>query len=130
MERTSADTAAVLACEEQRRCALLAADGAALDRLLDEALVFVHSTGVRDDRASYRAKVADRVIEYLELAFLDLGVDVRDGVAIVSGRMEARVRRDGQERPVRSLYLTVWQRDRALPGAPWRLRAHQGTPMA
>lgn len=115
----------VLRWEQQRRGALLAGDAEALALLLSDSLVYVHSTAVRDGKASYLAKLQGGALRYRALAFSELAVQTSPGVAAVSGRMDATVVKDGQERAVRSLFLTVW-----VPEAgAWRLRAHQGTPL-
>lgn len=111
--------------EQQRRDALLAGDADALASLLSDGLLYAHSTAVRDDKASYLAKLRGGALRYRALAFSELAVQAGPGVALVSGRMDAIVVKDGQEKPVRSLFLTVW----CPEGGGWRLRAHQGTPL-
>lgn len=116
----------VLALEERRRQALLAGDLPALQRLLAEDLVYVHSTGACDGRDSYLAKLAGGSLQYLELDFSSLQVQVLSQAATVSGRMTALVSKDGQRKNVASLFMTVWAR--GVDGE-WRLHAHQGTPL-
>ncbi|MDO8768562.1 MAG: nuclear transport factor 2 family protein [Burkholderiaceae bacterium] len=110
---------------EQRRCeAMLAGDVLTLKDLLSEQAVYVHSTSVRDSRASYLQKISSGALRYLQLFFSDLDIQISDGVVLVAGCMAATVLKDGQQKAVRSTFLTVW-----LPeSGGWRLRAHQGTP--
>lgn len=110
---------------EQRRCeAMLAGDVLTLNGLLSEQVVYVHSTSVRDSRASYLQKISSGALRYLQLSFTDLEIQVSAEVVLVAGCMAATVLKDGQEKSVRSTFLTVW-----LPeSGEWRLRAHQGTP--
>lgn len=117
--------AQALQWEQQRRAALLAGDATALAPLLSEQLAYVHSTAACDGRASYLAKLQAGTLRYRALAFSELTVQAGPGVALVRGRMDATVVKDGQEKAVRSLFLTVWMPE---DGA-WRLRAHQGTPL-
>ena len=128
MDRADAQHA-VLAAEEWRRQALLSADLEALQVLLADALVYVHSTGASDSKDSYLAKLRSGSLRYQALQFEDLqarGVGQAGDAVVVTGRMVAEVLKDGQPRAVRSLFMTVWAR---APGAaPWRLCAHQGTP--
>ncbi len=121
---------AVLRAEEQRRQALLAGDGAALQTLLADDLVYVHSTAASDTKTSYLAKLQSGSLKYLSLQFDDLQVRLAGHCAVVTGRMSAEVSKDGQARQVRSLFMTVWSAD-GDGGAPaqWTLRAHQGTPV-
>ena len=61
-----------LALEEGRRLALLAGDVAALQDLLAQELIYVHSTGVTDTKESYVNKLSRGVLKYLELQFAHL----------------------------------------------------------
>lgn len=116
-----------LALEEGRRLALLAGDVAALQDLLAQELIYVHSTGVTDTKESYVNKLSSGVLKYLELQFADLQARTFDQTIIVSGRMSARVRKGEQDKDVASLFMTVW-----ICGTDgvWQLQAHQGTPIA
>ena len=120
------DTRFVLALEERRRQALLAGDLPALQGLLAEGLIYVHSTGVCDRKASYLAKLSGGSLKYLELNFSNLQVQVLHKAAVVSGRMAATVSKDGQQKNVASLFMTVWA---CGSDDVWRLHAHQGTSM-
>ena len=119
-------TALVLALEERRRQALLAGDLPALQDLLADDLVYVHSTGACDGKASYLAKLSGGSLKYLELNFSELHVQPLQQVAVVNGRMAAVVSKDGQRKNVASLFMTVWA---CGADGTWHLRAHQGTPL-
>lgn len=122
-----ADTLSMaLALEERRRQALLAGDLPALQGLLADDLVYVHSTGASDRKDSYLAKLAGGGLKYLSLAFGEQRTQGLPFAAIVGGRMSAVVLKDGQQKNVASLYLAVWACD---PDGIWRLHAHQGTPL-
>lgn len=118
------DARFVLALEERRRQALLAGDLPALQELLADGLVYVHSTGVCDRKATYLTKLSDGSLRYLELNFSNLQVQVLQKAAVVSGRMAATVSKDGQQKNVASLFMTVWACE---SDDVWRLHAHQGT---
>lgn len=120
------DTRFVLALEERRRQALLAGDLPALQGLLGDSLVYVHSTGASDRKESYLAKLSSGNLKYLELNFSDLQVQSLQQAAVVSGRMAATVSKGGQRKNVASLFMTVW--GCGADGA-WQLCAHQGTPL-
>ena len=120
---------AVLQREQLRRDAMLAGDSAALDALLSDALVYVHSTGVHDTRDSYLRKIRDGAMRYLRLELCDLQAQVLPGVALVTGTMQAMVLKGGQEKHVSSVFLSVWVPDPSDTCGAWRLRAHQGTPL-
>lgn len=115
----------VLALEERRRQALLAGDLSALQGLLADELVYVHSTGGCDRKATYLAKLSSGSLKYLSVNFHDLQVQHLQQAAVVTGRMAAQITKDGEPKAVASLFMTVW--GCGSDGA-WRLHAHQGTP--
>ncbi|MDO8370774.1 MAG: nuclear transport factor 2 family protein [Burkholderiaceae bacterium] len=121
---------AVIEWELRRREALLAGDTTALEGLLSDALVYVHSTAAGDTKDSYLRKIRDGVLRYLSLEFSDLQAQVLPGAALVTGRMRATVLKEGQEKQVSSVFLTVWVPEPSDAGSAWRLRAHQGTPLS
>jgi uncharacterized protein (TIGR02246 family) len=116
----------LLALEERRRQALLAGDLPALQALLAPDLSYVHSTGARDTRESYLAKLAGGSLQYLTLNFADPQVQLLAQAGVVTARMAAMVSKDGQRKSVASLFMTVWACD---ADGVWRLHAHQGTPL-
>ncbi len=115
----------VLQWEQRRRDAMLAGDAAALRELISGQVIYVHSSATRDTRDSYLKKISTGALCYLHLVLSDMQVQMVEGAALVTGRMQATVSRDGKEIPVRSAFLTVWVPEHGV----WRLRAHQGTPV-
>lgn len=115
----------VLQLEQHRRDAMLAGDAVALRKLISEQVIYVHSSATRDTRDSYLKKISTGALRYLHLVLSDMQVQMVEGAALVTGRMQATVSRDGKEIPVRSAFLTVWVPEQGV----WRLRAHQGTPV-
>jgi hypothetical protein len=118
-----------LMAEEQRRQAMLGGDIAALEALLSEGLVYVHSTGGRDTKTTYLDKLASGSLKYLSLSFDDLQVHGEGPVQVVTGRMSAEVSMQGQSKTIRSLFLTVWMPQLGAGGQPvMRMLAYQGAP--
>ena len=118
-----------LIAEEQRRQAMLGGDIAALEALLSEGLVYVHSTGGRDTKTTYLDKLASGNLKYLSLSFEDLQVHGAGPVHVVTGRMSAEVSIGGQSKAVRSLFLTVWMPEPGADGQQvMRMLAYQGAP--
>ena len=56
----------IMRLEDERYAAMLAKDVAALERLLHPDLVYMHSSGIADTKASYIAGVRDRVWDYTQ----------------------------------------------------------------
>jgi ketosteroid isomerase-like protein len=120
----------VLSCEQRRKEALLVGDTETLSKLLSQNLIYVHSTGVRDSRSTYLAKLQTGSLSYLSLIFEDLQVQAHGDSAIVNGSMKAQIVKEGQIKEVRSLFLTLWWLEKDDQDKPkWQLRAHQGTPL-
>lgn len=121
---------AVLLAEAQRCAAMLRGDVAALQALLSDGLRYVHSTATSDSKGSYLAKLHSGALNYLSLHFEDLQAQKAGDAVVVTGRMRAEVRKDGQVKPVRSVFMTVWAAEADAHGAVvWTMRAHQGTPL-
>lgn len=118
-----------LIAEEQRRQAMLGGNIAALDGLLSEGLVYVHSTGGGDTKTTYLDKLASGNLKYLSLSFEDLQVHGAGPVQVVTGRMSAEVSIGGQSKALRSLFLTVWMPEPGADGQQvMRMLAYQGAP--
>jgi len=119
--------ALVKAAEFARQGALAANDACLLGALLDEKLVFVHSSGTVDDRQSLIEKIETGRIQYKTVELqpckvLPVGCDTW----AVWGKMNAQIVVANTLRQVSSSYITVWvlQEDGVL-----RLALHQGTPL-
>ena len=114
----------VLKLEEQRYRAMLSADLAALDRLLDDGLTYTHSSGVIDTKTSYMAGVRDKVWEYKNISRESERVVVRGNAALVFCRLRIDLLVRGAPRKVESNALAVWARD----GQDCRLLAVHSSP--
>lgn len=116
----------LLDLEHARYRALEAGDADALAALCHPGLVYTHSNGARDDLASMRRKVQQKVFVH---GPIDHPVDriVLDGsTGIVVGSMRAQVWVNGEERHLDNASLAVWTRTEQ----GWRLLAYQPTPQS
>lgn len=102
------DLALATDLEERRRVAMLASDVHRLQALLDDSLIYLHSTGQRDSRASFLSKLAEGQLQYDLLSFQLSSAVSTDKFLLAQGGMEARIRVDGVERQVKSCYEAVW----------------------
>ena len=112
--------------EEQRYAAMLKADLATLERLLDDGLTYTHSSGVIDTKKSYIAGVRDKVWEYKSITRLNERLVLRGDCALVFCRLQIDVLVRGTARKVDSNALAVWARD----GEQLRLLAVHSSPAA
>jgi ketosteroid isomerase-like protein len=117
------DTRAVLAAEDRRYAAMVAADLAALDELCADELSYTHSSGVRDTKAEYFAKISSRYYVYHRIEHPVERVEVVGDSAIVVGRMTADIDVDGRPKTIDNLSLAVWTRT----GGTWRMLAYAPT---
>ena len=100
----------ILACEADLRQAQLTSDVAALDRLLDDRLLFTGIDGTlaskQDDLALHGSgRLRITKMDPLERHMLHL-----DGVSVVSVRMDAAAIMDGMHLSGPLRYTRVWQR--------------------
>jgi ketosteroid isomerase-like protein len=123
MEPTDDDVRAVLNAENRRYRAMQDADLAILEQLCDDALSYAHSSGVRDTKAEYFAKVRSGYYVYHRIDHPVERVEVRGDTAIVVGRMTADIDVQGVPKTIDNLALAVWTR---ASGA-WRLLAYAPT---
>ncbi len=101
----------VLELEEQRYRAMLSADLATLDRLLDDGLTYTHSSGVVDTKVSYLAGVRDKVWEYKNISREHERVVIRGGCALVFCRLRIDASIRGTPKKIDSNALAVWVQD-------------------
>ncbi|WP_411884789.1 nuclear transport factor 2 family protein [Polaromonas sp. YR568] len=115
----------LLAAEEARRLAMLAADTAALDTLLSDALAYTHSTGVTDSKASYLRLLANGALRYeaLEFAAPQARLLGAGTTGLVSAVMRATILKGEVRRDIASSYLAVWEHT----ASGWVLQAVQAT---
>jgi Domain of unknown function (DUF4440) len=101
----------ILALEERRYAAMLAADVATLERLFDDELTYTHSSGAVDSKATYVAAVRDKVFEYKTIARENERAVVRGSCALVFCRLRIELLVRGAPRKVDSKSLAVWVQD-------------------
>ena len=117
------DAAAVLAAEDRRYRAMIETDLPTLDRLLDDRLSYAHSSGARDTKDEYVAKVRSGYYDYLRIDHPVERVEVVGDTAIVVGRMTCDLTVQGTPKTIDNLALAVWVR----AAGEWRLLAYAPT---
>lgn len=117
--------AEVLAAEDRRYAALLGPALPTLERLFHDRLSYAHSSGVRDTKAEYLAKIESGYYDYTRSEHPVERVDVVGDTAVVSGRMTADLLVQGQPKSLDVLALAVWTRDTG----EWQLLAYASTPI-
>jgi ketosteroid isomerase-like protein len=119
-------TGEIEALERKRAEAMQAGDVDTLDGLISDKLVYLHSSGGRDSKDSYLAQLRDGKIDYKRVAPPEPEVVLAGDTALVFGRMDADVVRDGKNLSLDYDYLAVWAKE----GGNWRFLAFQPRPKA
>lgn len=118
----SPDSAAVLAGEDARFAAMVAADPKAMRRWFAEDLGYVHSTGRVVNRDQLVEEVQSGKLRYLAIAPSERQVTFMGaGAAFVRGQAHFEASADEMPLEFQARYLAVYRRE----AGDWRLRAWQ-----
>jgi Domain of unknown function (DUF4440) len=117
------DVTAVLAAEDRRYRAMQDGDLATLEQMCADELSYAHSSGARDTKDKYLAKVRSGYYVYRRIDHPVERVEVVGDAAIVVGRMTADLLVDGTPKTIDNLTLAVWTR----ASGEWRLLAYAPT---
>lgn len=107
--------------EDARYAAMLSKDIQTLDRLLDEKLIYMHSTGVADSKSSYIEGLSTGVWDYQGIDRTELRFQVDGNIVLVFGKLSIRMITRGVFKAFQSRALAVWVRK----SDGWRLLAVQ-----
>jgi ketosteroid isomerase-like protein len=116
------ETAAVVAASEALRKAMLDGNKAQLDALTAPKLVYVHSDGHVEDRATYVGTIATKKTVYTVITLSNVNTFVSGDVAIM--RLIFDVTSQDQGQPVATSHLGIMQTWQKL-GGHWKLLARQ-----
>jgi hypothetical protein len=109
--------------EDERYAAMTGKDIATLDRLLDDNLTYMHSSGITDTRASYLEGLQTGVWDYEQIDRTDYQATVERELALVFCKLSIRMVIRGVFKAFDSRALAVWVRR----SDGWRLLAvHSG----
>jgi ketosteroid isomerase-like protein len=117
-----ADLDAVFAAEDARFAAMVAADPEAMRRWFADDLLYVHSTGVVEDRDQLIASIVGRKLQYLAIEPSERRVVFQGAdAAFVHGVAHIKARSGDKALDFQARYLAVYD----LQDGAWRLRAWQ-----
>lgn len=109
----------VRAADAERIEAMLALDVTKLDRILDDGLVYMHSSGVADDKKAYLDGLRSKLWEYKSIRTEDERITVRGDTATVFCHLMITLLMKGEPRTVDSNALAAWTK----ASGRWRLLA-------
>jgi len=124
VERERDDRADIAAAERALYRAMIARDLAALDAMLADDAVYIHSTAVGESKQGYLDGVRGGLYEYGSIESDDVSVRYCGDVAIQTGTVRMTVSSRGQPKtPIALLFTLVWKRE----AQGWRLWQRQAT---
>jgi ketosteroid isomerase-like protein len=124
VERERDDLAGIAAAERVLYRAMIAQDLTALDAILADDAVYIHSTAVAESKQGYLDGVRDGLYEYGSIDSYDVSVRYCGEVAIQTGTVRMSVSaREQPKTPIALLFTLVWKREQQ----GWRLWQRQAT---
>jgi hypothetical protein len=110
-----------MAAEAARYAAQMANDFAALERLLGDDLVYVHSSTTVDTKASFIDSMRSGTVRYRHMALGETTVRCYGGLAVISGRGTFEVTARGQDMTMELLFHALWaKRSGGLQFVSWQ----------
>jgi ketosteroid isomerase-like protein len=110
---------AVLAADDRRLKAMIAADVDALDRLFADELIVVHGNGVREDKSAHLESYRSGRLRYRTIERSETQIAVTGNVAVVCALLNVEVTIGGENKSSPVRYMGVW-----IKGADgWRMLA-------
>ena len=114
----------ILELEDKRFAAMVARDFAALEKMTHDELLYTHSSGVTDTKASWLESMKSGKVRYKIARCSERQVKFFGDVALVRGKAAIEAEIGGQPRTLRLLFLNAWVR---TPQG-WKFAAWQSCP--
>jgi hypothetical protein len=114
----------ILGLEDKRFAAMLAKDLVALERMVHEELLYTHSSGITDTKASWLDSMKSGKVKYKSASCSERRVRVLNDVALINGKAHIEADIGGEPRTLRLLFLNAW----AKTPQGWKFVAWQSCP--
>jgi hypothetical protein len=109
-----------LAAEDARYAAQTGDDYAALEKLIGSDLVYIHSSAVVDNKASYIDSMRSGNVKYRTMQRSDVTVRTYGCLAVITGLANFDVTVKGQDLAVEIRFHSIWaSRDKGLQFISW-----------
>jgi len=115
----------ILGLEDKRFAAMIARDLAALEKLTHDQLLYTHSSGLTDTKASWLESIKAGKAKYKSVDCSERKVRFLGEVALVNGKAAIEVDVNGQPKSLRLVFLNAWTR---TPQG-WKFVAWQSCPL-
>jgi hypothetical protein len=117
---------AVITADHERIRAVLARDRVALDLILCDELVYTHSSGSEEDKATYIERVVSGAYDYRSFQQIRRVFRIAQEFVFMHGDNEVDIVRNGELQLLAGRYMMVWRRE----GEDWRLFSFTAAPVA
>ena len=114
----------ILGLEDRRFAAMMAKDFGALEAMVHEQLLYTHSSGVTDTKASWLESMKSGTVKYKSAQCSERKVRIVNDVALVNGKAHIEADIGGQPRTLKLLFLNAW----AKTPQGWKFVAWQSCP--
>jgi len=111
--------------ESRRYTAMCEADAKTLEELLADSLVYTHSYGGADSKASYLDGIRSKKWQYQAVERPIEDIQVHGDCAVVTGQVRIQLLSSGQPKKLNSRFTNVWVKGRQ----GWQMVAWQSTPL-
>jgi ketosteroid isomerase-like protein len=119
----SKDTIRLL--ESRRYRAMCEADARTLEELLADSLVYTHSYGGADSKASYLDGIRSKKWQYQAVERPIEDIQVHRDCAVVTGQVRIELLSEGKPKKLNSRFTNVWVKGKQ----GWQMVAWQSTPL-
>jgi ketosteroid isomerase-like protein len=111
--------------ESRRYRAMCEADAQTLEQLLGDSLVYTHSYGGADTKASYLDGIRSKKWVYRAIDRPIEDIQVHGECAVVTGQVKIELLSEGKPKTLNSRFTNVWVKD----AKGWQMVAWQSTPL-
>jgi len=115
----------ILALEEERFAAMIARDFPRLQLLVHDELMYTHSSGVVDGKATWLDSMKSGRVRYKKAQCTERKVRMYGDTALITGRAQIEAEIGGQPKTLKLLFLNAWTK---TPQG-WKFVAWQSTPL-
>ena len=115
----------ILALEEERFAAMIARDFPRLQLLVHDELMYTHSSGVVDGKATWLDAMKSGRVKYKKAQCTERKVRMYGDTALITGRAQIEAEIGGQPKTLKLLFLNAWTK---TPQG-WKFVAWQSTPL-
>jgi ketosteroid isomerase-like protein len=111
--------------ESRRYRAMCEADAQTLGELLGDSLVYTHSYGGADGKASYLDGIRSKKWVYRAIERPIEDIQVHGDCAVVTGQVKIELLSEGKPKTLKSRFTNVWVKN----AKGWQMIAWQSTPL-